>query len=871
MTKRQSGLSALTRHLLRVFTDVDMVDSIVEDMEDRYAGNVERKGCWHARSVWIGKLAIVFTSFAIKSFSWRTIMLKNYLKLTIRTIRRNKIYSFLNITGLAIGLAIFIIIALYGQYEWSFDKHHGHSDRIYRILHQSMDERIKREPSAYTPAPLAPAIVDIFPEVESAARITCRFNIPVVFGDNRFFEEIVYFAENEAFEIFSIPFLTGDPKRALSQPSTIVLSERMAQKYFGGDDPVGKTLMLKGSLSYTVTGIIENMPENSHLSMDFIMPFVEFFRFLNLDPQSWATSNYYSYILLREGILAEEFERKLNDNIYRGIEIEERRKKTFYLQPLSSIHLQTDVIHEIRDQIDDKKDSKYLLLFSTSALLMLILACINYMNLATARSVQRSKEVGMRKVVGASRGQLARQFLGESLFFSFLALVAAVIIVFFTLPVFNNFIQRPLRFDLAENHALILVLVSVVVFVGLVSGSYPALLISSFKPGPILKGNVEKSSKAVAMRNLLVVVQFAVTIVFIIGSFIVRDQLLFIRTTDMGYDREQIITLAVKNDRNVRQNIETIKTELKRNPKITAVSASSYLPNYNESGINIKVLPGKNPGEYVPIYGSIADYDYVDVFGLDIVEGRNFSREFASDTKGAILINESAADACKWESPVGKEVSAWGIDNLKIVGIIEDFHFRSLHEPIGPLFVILSPTYAGYISIKMDMSDFDETMAYVEKTMKNFAPGLPFEYRFFNETVERMYTAEQKIAQMYGCISVITIIIACLGIFGLSTSIAERRTKEIGVRKVLGASVLRITALLGMQFVKLVLIANLIAWPIAFIIMNHWLQNFVYRTDIKVWVFLLSAFVALAVALMTVSFQSVKAALANPMDSLRYE
>lgn len=871
MTKRQSVLSALTRNLLRVFTDSDLADSVVEDMEDRYAGNVEQKGRFYARSVWAGKLVIVLTSFAVKSFSWRMVMLKNYLKLTIRTIRRNKIYSFLNITGLAIGLAVFIIITLYGQYELSFDKHHVHSDRIYRILHQSMDERIKREISSYTPAPLVPAMVDIFPDIESAARITCRFNIPVVSGDNRFFEEIVYFAENEAFEIFSVPFLIGDPKKALAQPSTIVLSERMARKYFGDDDPMGKILILKGSLSYTVTGIIENMPENSHLSMDFIMPFVEFFKFLNLDPQSWGTSNYYSYILLREGVEAEEFERKLNNNIYKGIEIEERRKKTYYLQAMSSIHLQTDVIHEIRDQTDNKKDSKYLLLFSTSAFLMLILACINYMNLATARSVQRSKEVGMRKVVGASRGQLIKQFLGESLFFSFLALVAAMIVVFFTLPVFNNFIQRPLRFDVIENQMLILVLISVVVFVGLVSGSYPALLISSFKPAAVLKGHLEKSSKTVAMRNILVVMQFAVTIVFIIGSFVVRDQLLFIKKTDMGYNREQIITLAVKNDRNIRQNIETIKTELKRNPKITAVSASSYLPNFNESGINIKVLPAKNPGEYVPVYGSIADYDYADVFGLDIVEGRNFSREFASDAQGAILINESAAEACKWESPVGEKLSAWGLDNLEIVGIIEDFHFRSLHEPIGPLFVILSPTYARYISVKMDMSDFDETIAYVEKTMKNFAPELPFEYHFFNETVERMYRAEQKIAQMYGCISVITIIIACLGIFGLSTSIAERRTKEIGVRKVLGASVLGITALLWKQFVKLVLIANIIAWPIAFYVMNHWLQNFVYRTDVKIWVFLLSAFVALAVALMTVSYQSIKAALADPIDSLRYE
>ena len=431
--------------------------------------------------------------------------------------------------------------------------------------------------------------------------------------------------------------------------------------------------------------------------------------------------------------------------------------------------------------------------------------------------------------------------------------------------------QRPLKFTLLGNHTLILILLSVVVFVGLISGSYPALFISSFKPSTILGRNVQQRSKALTMRNLLVVMQFAVAIAFIAGTLVVRNQLLFINKRDMGYHREQIITLAIKNNKKVRQNITAIKTELKRDANITGVSASSYLQSFNESGLNIKVLPARNPGEYVPIYGSFADYDYIDVFGLDIIEGRNFSREFASDAQGAILINESAAEACKWESPIGEKLNAWGLENLEIVGIFKNFHFRSLHEPIGPLFIILHPTYANYISIKMDMSDFDKTIAYIEKTMKNFAPELPFEYHFFDETVERMYRTEQKMAQLYDFISAMTMVIACLGIFGLSTSIAEQRRKEFGVRKVLGASVPEIIVLLWKEFIKLILIANILAWPIAFLIMTHWLQNFAYRIDIKIWMFLLSAFVALVIALLTVSYQSIKASRTNPVESLRYE
>jgi len=495
------------------------------------------------------------------------------------------------------------------------------------------------------------------------------------------------------------------------------------------------------------------------------------------------------------------------------------------------------------------------------------------MNLAVARSFQRSKEVGMRKVVGAKKGQLVKQFFSESITFALLALAVSVIIVMLTLPAFNNFIQRSLSFNPLKNPQLFPMILAVILFVGLIAGSYPAFYISSFRPVEILRNSFIRSSKGVTLRKLLIAVQFSIAIVLIITSLVIRDQLNFIKNKDMGYNKEQIIVLHVGDigvGMNVHNNIEAIKTELLRNTDIITVACTKRLPNNITIGAP-NILPGKVSDEYLPITAFWTDDEFIDLFGLKIVEGRNFSREFPSDAEGAILINESAAKASKWKSPIGKVMTYWGNRKGVIVGILKDFHFHLLHRQIEPLCIYYEPLYFDYICIKIDAVNIPGTIAFIGKIMKKFSPKYPFEYQFFDEIFDNAYSTENKLKSLFSIFTFIAILIACLGLIGLTSFTTEQRTKEIGIRKALGARVSDIVLLLSWEFIMLVLIANTVAWPIAYFIITKWLHNFAYKIDIELWTFLFSAVLAFCIALFTVSFQSMKAARTNPVDSLKYE
>ena len=787
-------------------------------------------------------------------------MFKNYILVTVRNLKKNSTYSFLNIIGLAVGMTAFILIALYVQYELSFDKYHENADRIYRVI---------REGRAFTPAPLGPALKEKIPEVDSVARILRNSNTLISHEQKHFLEEEFYWADPETFDIFSIPFIGGDPETALNDPSAIVLSQRTAKKYFGDADPMGKIMTVSERYEFKVSGVFDDMPANSHFVMDAVVPYETYFRITTNDITNWRSNFSYTYFLLRKGADPGVMENKISPVIeiplLKAAGIKEPYPKYFFIQPLTEIHLHSHLMQEI----GPNNDIKYIILFSSIAFLILFIACINYMNLATARSLRRGKEVGMRKVVGAQKGQLIVQFLGESVAMAVLAMIFSTMMVLMALPAFNNLVERQLSLNPIHNPQLSLGLVFITLFVGLFAGSYPAMRMSGFRAISVLSGAFTRSPKGSSLRNVLVLFQFSITIILIICTIAVREQLKFIKNVDMGYTKEQIITLPVRLG-SVRRNIQSIKTELMRYSDIIAVSTSDRLPN-NIDTFTSRDWTGRNPDEPIPIFYNTAGYDFIDLFGIQIVQGRNFSRDFPSDETGAFLVNETAVKVAEWESPIGRKFTHWSGQTGKIVGVIKDFHIHSLHSPIEPLYVFLNARDFSNIAIKIRSANIPATIDYVEGVVKKFSPSYPFSYSFFDEVFERAYFTEQRMGRVFGTFAILAIFIACLGLFGLTAFAAEQRTKEIGIRKVLGASDSKIFLLLSKEFVRWVLLANLIAWPISYFAMNKWLQNFAYRIHIGIVDFLLSGGTALLIAYLTVSYQSIKSARANPVDSLRYE
>jgi putative ABC transport system permease protein len=610
--------------------------------------------------------------------------------------------------------------------------------------------------------------------------------------------------------------------------------------------------------------------------MDVVIPFRTYFHFKFGADVITEWSNYgsfYAYCLLHEDIdpiqVDEKFPAFLSRTKYQVYPKDEQQKDIYSLQPLTSIHLHSDA----QIEIGVNNNIRHIRLFSFSALLILIIACINYMNLAVARYAQRSKEVGVRKVVGASRGQMIRQFIGESVLTTLLSLTVSFMIVLLALPTFNTFIGRQLNLNLLGNLQLLFVIISVILCVGLLSGAHPALFISSLSPVTSIKGRAKKSTKNVFLRNALVTAQFAITIFLIIGTLVVRNQIVYILNKDMGYEKDQIVVLhtgdiGTRDD--FHNKLETIKSELSRNPNIISVAGSKRLPNHMTLGA-VDILPGRETEGNIPVYAMWGDDDFINLYSIGITAGRNFSKEYPADRKGAILINETAAKACRWEDPIGKTLTYWGNRTGVIVGIMKDFHFHPIHRPIEPFCIYYEPLYFDYLSIKIHGSDVSKTIAYIERIMKNFSPNHPFEYQFFDEIFARTYQTEQKTGRQFSAITILSILIACMGLFGLALFTTQQRIKEIGIRKVMGASVKHIMFLFSKEFLKWIVVANLVAWPVAYLVMNRWLQNFAFRVHIGWVLFLIAAGISFTIAMLTVSYQILKTATANPIDSLRYE
>ncbi len=795
-------------------------------------------------------------------------MLKNYFKIAFRNILKNKVYSFINIAGLAIGLAGFILITVLIKNELGYENFNKKADRIYRIVEIQNQKGIGKLNVAVTMGPLSRALKDYYPEIESSARM---MPIPSVFckiGSEGFYEDGMSFGDSSVFNIFTIPFIEGNPKTALSTPSSIVISQSIAKKYFHGQDPIGKTINVQsilGGADFTVTGVIKNYPENSHIffSMMGSLQYLEnsFSWFKN-----WGTNSLGTYILLRKGTTPGEVEKKFPAFLKANLPNAEDSDLQMYLQSLKDIHLYSD---NITYQTYRKNESSIstVYIFSIIALFILLIACINFMNLATARSAKRIKEIGMRKVLGSSRKKLVYQFLGEAVFISFIAFLLALLLVEISLPLFKDIFEGRILFTYTGNFGFLMQLAGLTFFVGLLSGSYPAIFLSKFQPADSLKGALPAKIKGALLRKILVVLQFSIAITLMICTGIVSNQMNYIKNKNLGFNKEHVLYLPIRS-KETQGKINLLKDELMKDSRIVSVAAGAGLSGASGSE-GEETVAGTNGQKKLMMRFSYVDPDYINTMQMKIVKGRNFSKLHSSDTTAAVIINEAAVKKFGWKNPIGKQFE--GTPVKTVIGVVKNFNFFSLHTEIGPLIMSVRPDIYNYLFVRIKPGDIPATVDFVERTWKNIVPGRPFDYSFLDKYFDDIYKADNQTGRMFGFFSSLAIFIACLGLFGLASYTVEQRTKEIGVRKVLGASVGGVVLLLSKDFLKLVFAAAIVATPVSYLVMSNWLREFAYRINIGPFIFILVGLTAFGIAFITISFQAIKAATSNPVKSLRYE
>jgi predicted permease len=833
--------------LLSFLTDYEEGHAASGDCGEEFAERVRAAGRFRALVWYWTQVLYALVAYARLSAIIGAAMLKNYIKITLRHIRNHKGYSLINIMGLAVGMACCILILLWVQDELSFDRFHENFDNLYATIPELQGSKYYSNPLA-----LAPTLRENHPEVARIARFTGR-NWLTKYGD-RIFNESGGLVDKDFLKMFSFPLLEGTPDTVFAARESIVISERMAAKYFGSEDPIGKSLLVTRGPELVITGILEDVPANSHLQFDFLAP-IELMGDREHTSWSWEAR---TYMLLEENASWEGFASKISGFVN---EHDKRTEQEVFLHvwPLSRIHLYalrgTDPIVTIY-------------IFLTIALAILVIACINFINLSTARSNTRAKEIGLRKVVGAERRHIIRQFIGESILFAAAALVLALALVFLLLPAFNNLSDKQLNLDIAGNASTLLMLAGIVLFTGLVSGSYPAFLLSSFRPAKTLKGEYQGGSRGYLLRRILVVGQFTASIILIVGTIVIQRQLDYIRNRDLGLDRDHVVVLDLS--RELRESYRSFKEEIRQHPDVVNVTAARRYPT-NISHMNPVYWEGRGPEQYVTMTDASVDYDYFDTLGMEIIQGRSFSEEFATDQENYIL-NETAAGITGLESPVGKTFSVWENEG-RIIGIVRDFHSTSLHNPIGPVVFSLSQRHGShqFVFVKIRPDRISGTLRFLEDKMGEFAPNSLFEYQFLDAVFDSQYQSDRRRGSIYSYFTVLAIFISCLGLFGMASFTAEQRTKEIGIRKVLGASIANIMLLISREFLLLLAVSNLIAWPVAYILMDRMLNNYAYRTGIALWVFIASGSAVVLIALLTVCVKIARAARADPVESLRYE
>ena len=804
-------------------------------------------------------------------------MLKNYITVAFRNILRHKGFSLINILSLAIGMAATILITLFVYDELSYDRYHEKADRIVRVSRAwlNQDGEISLHLGHVAP-PFAPLLEN---DYEGTILNAVRFlnDDPLLtYEDTQIEEERVFFTEEDVFEVFSWKLLKGDPATALSEPNSIVLTEETARKYFGDDDPLGKQINYSNLVEMKVTGVAEEVPLNSHFKWDALVSFITFENFVGKEQlmRNFGSNNYATYLLLPEGYDYKELQADMGAFLNRHLnETDDGRMPEEYnrltLLPITDIHLHSNLDSEV----EANGDITYVYIYSIIATFILVIACINFMNLSTARSAKRAKEVGLRKVIGAYRTLLIRQFMVESMLFALFGVVFAAGIVLLVLPAFNNFIGKELALDLTQNTFTWILLAGITLVSGIVAGSYPALVLSSFQPATILKGKGKASGRTVNLRSVLVVVQFTISIALIIGVGVVQNQLQYMIGKDLGFDRNNLIVLPSNDE--IYMKFESVQQELEEHPNIERVSLSSRIPSGRllDSQGTIAEVDGQMQRINFRVADVHVDHGYLQNFGVELAEGRFFDPERASDSTEAFILNEAAVEAIGWDSPAEAIEKRFEYGNRKgqIVGVVKDFHFESLHQKIAPIVFLVTTGRARSVAIRYDESARDEVMAYLTDRWAFLRPGFPFTYYFVNERFEAQYGNEERLVTVVQTFSILAIIIAAMGLFGLSAFVAEQRIKEIGIRKVMGASVSQILYLLSRGTTVLVVLSFVVAAPIAYLVMNDWLENFAYADGIPFLPFLAALAFGLLVAWVTISYQTFRASRSNPVDSLRYE
>ncbi|MFQ5631169.1 MAG: ABC transporter permease, partial [bacterium] len=766
-------------------------------------------------------------------------MYKNFIRVAARNLRKQPGYSFINISGLAIGMTCCLLILLYVRDEFSYDLFHEKSGRIYRlVLEGKASGAANTINTVRTPPPWAPVLAKDYPGIANYVRFKTPLSRWLIgYREKHFYERGFYFADASVFEVFGFELLRGNPETALKTANSVVITEAMARKYFGDADPVGKILMADNAYNFKVTGIIQEVPRNSHIDFDFLASFETLLgpanaqgAFIYGAPMSnmqiyGLNPDIYTYLLLDENYLPSELEKVLPEFLdrYFGAQLQQAGVALKpYLQPLSSIHLHSHLDAELRAN----SDASYIYIFGAIALFILLIACINFMNLATARSANRAKEVGMRKVVGSSRLHLILQFIGESLFLSLLALLLAALLVPVILPLFNALSGKALSLR-PDDLRMLPAVFGIALFVGIVAGSYPAFFLSAFRPIAVLRGSLKTGSANTRLRRILVVIQFAISIVFIVGTAVVYKQLDYVQNKQLGFEKEQVIVTPLI-DTPSRMAYLVYKNAVLQNPNVLAVSGSASVPG-GLIGVFLLHPEGVPEGENVTMEQLFVDHDFIETFDIEILDGRNFSQAFPTDTMQAFIINETAVKKYGWEgNAVGKRIEIGNFKRGKVIGVVKDFHIKSLHQKIEPLVLHLAPTEDVFlhVSVRIRPEEMSETLTFIENKWHEANPNHPFEYSFLDEDFDSLYRAEEQRGKVFVAFSVLALVTACLGLFGLAAFMAEQRTKEIGIRRVLGANIGGLVSLLSREFILLVVVSNIIAIPIAWLVMSNWLRDF---------------------------------------------
>lgn len=857
---------------LRWFCREDYLEEIegdlIEMFEQQYKQNSRR-----ANRLFFWQVLLHLRPDFIRSFSNHPIIYtskyKHYFKVAWRNLRRHGRYTLINLSGLTIGMTCFILIALYIQYELSYDQHHEKADRLYRVVQQQEGNTFRgTDMFTVTPEPLAPALKDNFPEVAAAATLAVESSL--LYRGDEYFSSRILFADKNIFDVFTIPMLKGQGAKALEEPDAILLSQALAEKYFGSEDPIGKILLLNDERPMTVRGIFADMPKNQHFTAEGIVP-IQNMGYYKEDIGRWGSNNYWTYLALEEGADHHQLESKMSifddevEAAYRGAPF----RAEFFLQPVLDIHLHSNLNMEI----EANSDIRYVYLLGAIGLIILLLASVNYMNLATARSVRRSREVGIRKVMGAERSQLVGQLMGESVLLTLFSFIVAILLAYILLPGFGRLLDQSIPFDMVGSGWLLSGMILAAILIGSLSGLYPAWIVSAISPVRAFQGKLMGHFRqGLSLRNILIVGQFTAAVVLAVSSVVVYQQLQFIQEKKLGFNREQIAYVPFFSAE-VNENLSTIRQELLDHPQIKKVSVSTNLIlNTNNQGI-IDQWEGNEGERKFGCYRYFVDGEFLDLYEIPLLAGRNFSPAYPTDSTESYLLNRSAVNAIGWtpETAIGKTFR-----DGKVIGVVEDFHFQPMDLKIEPLYMKFrhpanQPVGYGNLAVKLGSGDLENTLSFVLGVLKDVAPRIPFEYRFLDESFDQLYASEQRLGKAFSIFTLLALFIACMGLFGLVSYQIVQRTKEIGIRKVLGASALRLVQLLSSDFLILVFIALVLAVPVAWYAMQQWLNNFAYRIEIEWWVFLLVAVPALSISLLTVGVQSMRAALANPVECLKDE